>query len=106
MGLEDREWFREEIRRRREGATRGSPHSRRARSPVSKPPPTRRGSGGGRFTLFVKACLTIFIIIGPLWAWTYHENVPIAVTAWQANVYLNEFDQWAGLGRNDGWYLR
>ena len=26
------------------------------------------------------ACL----IVGPLWMWAYHENVPIAVTAWQA----------------------
>ena len=25
------------------------------------------------------ACL----VIGPLWLWAYHENVPIAVTAWQ-----------------------
>ena len=38
------------------------------------------GSGGGRFKLFVMFCL----IIGPLWMWAYHENVPIAVTAWQA----------------------
>ena len=26
------------------------------------------------------ACL----IVGPLWMWAYHENVPIAVTAWHA----------------------
>ena len=76
MGLQDRDWFREETRRRRE-ATRGSPHSRRARPSYRRP---TAGSGGGRFKLFVMACL----IIGPLWMWAYHENVPIAVTAWQA----------------------
>ena len=36
--------------------------------------------GRGRFKLFVMACL----ILGPIWMWAYHENVPIAVTAWQA----------------------
>ena len=76
MGLQDRDWYREETRRRRE-ATRGSPHSRRARPSYRQP---GAGSGGGRFKLFVMACL----IVGPLWMWAYHENVPIAVTAWHA----------------------
>ena len=76
MGLQDRDWFREETRRRRE-ATRGSQHSRIARPSYRQP---TAGSGGSRFKLFVMACL----IIGPLWMWAYHENVPISVTAWQA----------------------
>ena len=76
MGLQDRDWFREETRRRRE-ATRGSPYSRRAGPSYTQ---LSAGSGGGRFKLFVMFCL----IIGPLWMWAYHENVPIAVTAWQA----------------------
>ena len=76
MGLQDRDWFREESRRRGE-ATRGSPYSRRAGPSYGYP---SAGGGGGRFKLFVMACL----IVGPLWMWAYHENVPIAVTAWQA----------------------
>ena len=52
-------------------------HSRRAGSSYRQP---SGGSGGGRFKLFAMACL----IIGPLWMWAYHENVPIAVTVWQA----------------------
>ena len=77
MGLQDRNWFREEARRRRE-ATRSNPYSRGARP--NYPRQRTAGSGGSRFKLFVMACL----VIGPLWMWAYHENVPIAVTAWQA----------------------
>ncbi len=76
MGLQDRDWFREETRRRRE-ATRGSPYSHRARPGYRQP---SAGGGGGRFKLFVMACL----IIGPLWMWAYHEDMPIAVNAWKA----------------------
>lgn len=76
MGLQDRDWYREETRRRRE-ATSGGLHGRRARPRYRQPTPRR---GGGRFKLFVMACL----VIGPLWMWAYHENVPIAVIAWQA----------------------
>ena len=76
MGFQDRDWFREETQRRREG-TRGRPYSRIA-DPSRWQPST--GSGSSRFKLFVMACL----IIGPIWMWAYHENVPIAVTAWQA----------------------
>ncbi len=75
MGLQDRDWFREESRRRGK-ATRGSPYRRRS-GPSYRPPSA--GSGGGWFKLFVMACL----VIGPLWLWAFHENVPIAVTAWQ-----------------------
>ena len=52
-------------------------HTRRAGSSYRQP---SGGSGGGRFKLFLMTCL----IIGPLWMWAYHENVPIAVTVWQA----------------------
>ena len=77
MGLLDRDWFREEIRRRRQ-ATKASPYSRRTR--LNYPRQRSAGRWGSRFKLFVMACL----IIGPLWMWAYHENVPIAVTAWEA----------------------
>lgn len=50
-------------------------HSPRVRPRYRQP---SGGNGGGRFKLFVMACL----IIGPLWMWAYHENVPVAVTAW------------------------
>ena len=76
MGLQDRDWFREETRRRRE-ANRGGQYSRSAGPSYRRP---SAGSGGGRFKLFVMACL----VVGPLWMWAYHEKVPIAVTAWQA----------------------
>ena len=89
MGLQDRDWFREETRRRRE-ATRGSPYSRRAGPSYRQ---LSAGSGGGRFKLFVMFCL----IIGPLWMWAYHENVPIAVTAWQAT--STAYDSVAGFSK-------
>ena len=75
MGLQDRDWFREETGRRREG-TRGRPYSHRSRPSHRRP---SAGNGGGRFKLFVMACL----VIGPIWMWAYHEEVPIALTAWQ-----------------------
>ena len=72
---QNRNWYREETRRRWE-ATRGNPYSRRTGPGKWQ---TSTSSGGGRFKLFAMACL----LVVPLWMWGYHENVPLAVTAWQ-----------------------
>ena len=46
---------------------------------------------GNRFKLFAMACL----VIGPLWMWAYHEDVPVAVSAWDAA--LTAYESVAGL---------
>ena len=76
MGLEDRDWFREESQRHR-----GAGGHNRSRSNTGRRPPSMSRSGGGSwFKLFIVASL----VVGLLWVWGYHEDVPIAVTAWKA----------------------
>ena len=76
MGLEDRDWFREESQR-----PRGAGGQKRSRSNTGRRPPSASRSGGGSwFKLFIVSSL----VVGLLWVWGYHEDVPIAVTAWKA----------------------
>ena len=83
MGLEDRDWFREETSRRR-----GYIGPRYGRSSTA--------GSVGRFKLFLMACL----IIGPLWLWAYHGNVPVAVTVWQ--IVSAAYDSVVSLSREVG----
>ena len=62
----------------------GRPYSRSSRPQY----PGRRtgGNGGSRFKLFVMICL----IMGPLWMWAYHQDMPIAVATWQATSTVHD----------------